>query len=218
MKKIFAISFALIMSVVLTASAFAMGAFVASPSAVEAPKLIAASSESIDCRAELVLASYTSRDTLDDAARAKMEAAYKSIKETDDLGKLNKELDALADKYKIDSKKLSVSDLFDLHHVGCTEHDSHGAFTITIKPNTLDNFIAIMHYNGTEWELLESSVEYGELTFTVDDFSPFAIIAHDGSAKEPLSGAAIGGIVGGSVALVAIAAAVVTYTVVKKKK
>ena len=53
------------------------------------------------------------------------------------------------------------------------------------------NYAGLLHYDNGEWKLLESTVtKDGKITFTVDDFSPFAIVVHDGSmddtpAKDP---------------------------------
>lgn len=219
MKKIFTLSLVIMMTLIMAVSSFAAGAFIASPTGVAAPKLVAATNNNIDCVAELIIESYSDRKNFDDAAYAEMNAAYKTIKETDDLGKLNKELAALAEKYKVTSDKLAVSDLFEIHHKGCEDHANCGSFTITIKPNTVENFIAIMHFENGEWKLLESTVgEDGTVTFVADDFSPFAIVAHDGTGKAPMSAGAVAGITVGSVAAVAAVGGVVAYVLIKKKK
>lgn len=218
MKKIFTMSMVVMLVIAMAVSSFAAGAFVASPTGIAAPKLVNATNENLDCLAELVIESYDNRASLGEASLAKMNAAYKSIKETDDLSTLNADLAAIAEKYNIPSTALAVSDLFDISHVGCANHANCGAFTITIRPNTVENFVALMHFNGTSWELVETTVVDGCLTFTVSDFSPFAIIAHDGTGEAPLSSAAVAGIAGGSIGAVVVVGAVVAAVMLQKKK
>ncbi len=218
MKKIFTMLMVVTLVVAMTVSSFAAGAFVASPTGIAAPKLVNATNENVGCLAELVIESYDNRASLGETALAKMNAAYKSIKNTDDLSKLNSDLAAIADEYNIPSSALAVSDLFDISHVGCANHESCGAFTITIRPNTVENFVALMHFNGTSWELVETTVEDGCLTFTVDDFSPFAIIAHDGTGEAPISSAAVAGIAGGSIGALLIILIIIILIIIQKKK
>lgn len=210
MKKIFTMSMVAMLVVAMAITSFAAGVFVASPSGINAPKLVSATNKNIDCIAELVIESY--KDCKDDA---KMSAAYKSIKGTDDISTLNKELANIAKNHDVDASKLAVSDLFNITHVGCNDHSNCGEFTITIRPNTTENFIALMHFNGTDWEIIETTVEDGCITFTVSEFSPFAIVAHDGTGKAPISAGAVAGI---GVGIAIIVAAIVVFVVLKKKK
>ena len=218
MKKILMVALVVMLMIITATSSFAAGAFVASPSGIDAPKLISATNGDLDCTAELILQSYSARDSFDAADKAKMEAAYNSIKGTSDLSTLNADLVDIAKKYDVTADKLVVSDLFNVTYTKCNDHSAHGAFTITVKPQTLDNYVAVMHFNGTEWEVVESEVVDGYLTFVADDFSPYAIVAHDGSGKAPLSPAVAGGISGAVIAVIAVAAVVVGYFVIKKKK
>ena len=218
MKKILMVALVVMLMIITATSSFAAGAFVASPSGIDAPKLISATNGDLDCTAELILQSYSARDSFDAADKAKMEAAYNSIKGTSDLSTLNADLVDIAKKYDVTADKLVVSDLFNVTYTKCNDHSAHGAFTITVKPQTLDNYVAVMHFNGTEWEVVESEVVDGYLTFVADDFSPYAIVAHDGSGKAPLSPAVAGGISGTVIAVIAVAAVVVGYFVIKKKK
>ena len=65
---------------------------------------------------------------------------------------------------------------------GCTDHDDHDNFEVVLAAETLENFVALLHMksDGT-WELIENADVTGEgthLTFTVDSFSPFAIVVN----------------------------------------
>lgn len=188
MKKVLALCLTLVMVIAMSVPAFAgPGGFVSSPSGSSAPDLYEYSNTDHNCTATLVITSYADRHTLDDETREKLEAAYTEIANSTDITTLNADLAKLAKDMGIDGKKLAVSDLFDVSYHSCPSHSEHGAFHITIKPETLQKFVGLLHRNGDNWELLEAKVEGEMLTFVVEDLSPFAIVV-DTSAGSPITG------------------------------
>lgn len=186
MKKVLALCIALVMVVGMSMPAFAaLGGFVSSPGGNKGPELVDYDNDSDACDAILVVTPYADRHTLPDATRAQLEAAYTEIINSTDITALNAELAKLAESKKLDSKQLAVSDLFDVSYYNCTVHEEEGHryFTITIKPESLKNFVGLLHKNGDNWELISNAkVETRDgakvLTFTVDDLSPFAIVVN----------------------------------------
>ena len=187
MKKILAAIFILVMSLCMTVTAFAApGAFVSSPSAIQAPELVDYSNSNSGCAAIVKVVAYADRSTLPTAAKETIETAYAEIVSSSDLGELNADLDAIAKNFGVNSTDFAVSDLFEVYYVGCDSHNAHGSFTITIKPGVISNFVGLIHYTNSEWDFVEDvEIEDGELTFTVDSLSPFAIVVHNGSIVEP---------------------------------
>jgi hypothetical protein len=211
-------------ALLIALSAFpAFSAFISSPSSNPAPEIVGSDNEHDDCDAEIVICAYGNRATLDDESRAELEEAYASIFKASDIGDLNEKLDDLAAKLQITTDKFIVSDLFDVDYAESDGHEGHGKFTVTIKSNMLKNFACMLHYHNDAWELVENTSlneDKTQLTFTASEFSPFAIVVHDGSAVTPSGGdnliliitlSAVGAAaVGGGVAF-----GVITY---KKKK
>ena len=188
MKKVLALCLTLVMVIAMSVPAFAgPGGFVSSPSGSSAPDLYEYSNTDHNCTATLVITAYADRHTLDDETREELEAAYTEIANSTDITTLNADLAKLAKDMGIDGKKLAVSDLFDVSYYSCPSHSEHGAFHITIKPETLQNFAGLLHRNGDSWELLEAKVDGELLTFVVEDLSPFAIVV-DTSAGSPVTG------------------------------
>ena len=132
----------------------------------------------------LVLTPYAERASLPDAG-ATMEAAYQALKGADSLADINAELEEAAKQLGVSADDLVVSDLFDLSLIYST-----GGFvldeatlaeympvTITLKADLLDRFVGLLHYKDGKFVAVENAkVENGNLVFTVDSLSPFAII------------------------------------------
>lgn len=187
MKKILAIAlFAVMFCCTALTAAAANGSFVASPSGQQAPVLVSGDHTDENCPAEIKIVSYADRDTLGEAGKAKIEAAYSSIASTADLGALSDSIVELADDLSIESDVFMISELFDVSYGNCDEHEPHdGKFVITIKPTVTENFAALLHYNGSAWEIVEDcELDNGELTFETETLSPFAIMVHDGTAED----------------------------------
>lgn len=179
MKKILAVTFVLLLVAGSTLSVLATnGAFVNSPSGQQAPILIEAENASEDCVAVVTVTSFADRETLDEPTQNKLDDAYNVIATTEDLGTLSEDIQERADDLGIDSKDLVISDLFDVSYSDCESHEVHLSFTITIKPASVENFVAVLHYLDDEWEVIDGVVEGDEITFVADSLSPFAIMSY----------------------------------------
>ena len=186
MKKILAVAFALLLVVTTNLVAFAAGgSFVNSPSAQAAPILVEAENKTETCEAFVIVTAYSDRKTLDEEAQNKLLDAYEAIAATADLGTLSADVAAVADKLGIPSSELAVSELFDISYSNCEPHETHLGFAITIKPTSVENFAAILHYDGTEWEVIEGVVADDEIVFFAETLSPFAIMVHTGTVVQP---------------------------------
>ena len=180
MKKVMAICLTLVMVMSLGIVAFAApGSFISSPSMNKAPILIGYENESSDCTAKLILTAYADRKTLPENLCAMIEKAYDMIVGTDDLSTLNSGVADLAKDAGVKVTALSVSDLFDLRYVDCSNHDLHGSFRIVIESEKLESFVCLLHYYNGEWSIVDSAKVTNDgkyLEFTAKEFSPFAIV------------------------------------------
>ena len=189
MKKVLAICLMMVMVLSMSVNVFAAsGGFVSSPSGNPAPTVVSFKPSDDDCTAQLVVTPYGDKHDLSDALRAMLEKAYNSIVNSDDLTKLNAELAKIAADKNIVGTDLAVSDLFDIHVTGCDYHDEHVDFDITLDVDTLSHFVGLLHMNKDGvWELVTDAevINNGEhLKFSVDSFSPFAIVV-DTSSVTP---------------------------------
>lgn len=226
MKKLLVMLLAVIMVCSFSVTALAAG-FVESPSNNDAPVVVEGetSNETEDCDAEIVITPYSERNELPAQEKTWMEEAYKQISNTISIADLSSELKGLCSKEDIEAKNLAVSDLFDIYYEGCTEHegDDHGYFTITFKTETLQNFVALLHYKHNEWDMVEGakvSADGTKLTFKVKDFSPFAIVV-DTSVKtdKPTTGDTFNlNLWGAVLAVSTVSLAVVLFLGYKRKK
>lgn len=220
MKKIVALCLTLVMVVSLCLTAIAApGAFVASPSGNKAPELVSFTAPD-GCNAKLVITPYVERNTLDEAARLALEEAYKQIANHIQNNDFSKALKAMAESKDMTASELSVSDLFDISFYDCDEHDGHKGFTITLKAETLDNLVGVLHLNNQTWEnvqVLACDQDAKTVTFFVETLSPFAIVVDNGSGSStPPTGDNAMAYLG--VALVAAAGLVFVLVGAKKKK
>ena len=193
MKKIAVVALSLVMVVCLTLIAIAgPGAFLNSPSHNAAPEIVSFTPASEDCYAYLKITPYAERNTLDDATRAKLEEAYDQIVNNKEDNAFTRILAELAEQKGYTVPELSVSDLFDISYYSCEHHADHKGFTITLKAETIKNFVGLIHMMGDEWEIIEvSEVNEAEntITFYVENLSPFAIVVDNGSGdKAPQTG------------------------------
>ena len=192
MKKVclFAIVLAMVFSMSIAVSANP-GEFVASPSGNQAPTLIKGDNESENCEVVLTVTSYANRASLTPEAKQAIEAAYDQIAHTNDLSTLNAALAALAAQLNVSVSDLAVSDLFDISSSDCDGHDTHAEFDITLKAETLNNFVCLLHYIDGAWVIVEDArvTQNGEhLEFTVDSFSPFAIVVNTAAVEDETDG------------------------------
>lgn len=187
MKKVLVICCALLMVMSMGAVAFAApGSFVSSPTGNQAPTVVEFDKPE-DCTAELVITPYGERADLPETLQNVIEKAYAEIRGTDDLTTLNAALAKLAESLKIAGTDLAVSDLFDIHMTGCDYHEEHKDFDIVLSSDMLHNFVGLLHMKGDgQWELIDNAkVVNGEhLVFSVEGFSPFAIVVEEEGAAQ----------------------------------
>lgn len=188
MKKLLVLSLAVILVFSFGFTTLAAG-FVQSPSNNSAPVVDSETkNESADCKADVVVTSYADRNKLPADVKKQLEDAYKKISESTDISALSSALKDYCDKNKINTKNLAVSDLFDISYADCDTHDGHGQFTITLKADTLKNFVSLLSYDGTKFEVVEGakvSADGKKLTFKMDDLKPLAIVV---DTTEPSTG------------------------------
>ena len=217
MKKF--VSVAMILVLVLSCSISALAApagFTKSP-AVDSVKVESFDNETESCVATVEVTPYAEKAELAAEKAAELEAAYKEI--VGNEAAYTKALEGIATAKKIALNRLAVSDLFDATTAQDAGHEEHGAFTVTVTANNLDKFVALLHRENGAWKTVENATVKGnQLTFTVDSFSPFAIVVATGSATDsPATGD--NSQMGLWIALMAISAgAIVTLVVVSKKK
>lgn len=184
MKKVMAIGLMMVMLLSMGLTVFAEpGGFVNSPSENPAPELVEFTPGSDDCTAEIVITAYSERHTMGGVIQEMLEEAYTHIYDADEITSLNDDLAELAVKLDVAASDLAVSDLFDISYIGCDDHTDHGYFDFVIKAETLKGFVGLLHYHNDDWRLVENAEVYtknGEwhLKFSVDEFSPFAIVVN----------------------------------------
>ncbi len=191
MKKVLVVLLTVVMMMSMTVTVFAAGGFVSSPTVQQAPGVISFEPADDDCTGRLVITPYGERDELTTAQRTFFEKAYNEIKGSTNLTELCAALKKIAANKKIKAKNLAVSELFDIHVTGCDYHDEHYDFDVVLDPESLKNFVALIHMNKEgNWEVVEGAkvIANGDhLAFSVDSFSPFAIVINN-SAKPSQTG------------------------------
>lgn len=193
MKKFIVICLSLVMLFSLSVTALAAnGAFIKSPSRNTAPIIIEFKSNSNEdgkCDTKLIVTPYNERNTLPEDLLARIEKAYSDIAGTNDITTFNNDIKKLAEDKGIKGTDLAVSDLFDLRVVDCTVHEDHTSYTIELDSENLDRFVALIHANEKgEWEIVADAkvTENGKrLKFSVESFSPFAIVVNRNETVEP---------------------------------
>ncbi len=184
MKKIILTCVVIVIAVSMSFSAFAAtGGFISSPSGKKAPELISFSNSSDDCEAEIIITAYGDRHELSEESRKQIEEAYLHIIGTQDITSLSEALAALAKERNVDVADIAVSELFDISATECNGHADHGHFDITIKPESLNNFFALLHYYNGVWRVVDNAEvthDGTHLEFDEYEFSPFAIVVYTG--------------------------------------
>ncbi len=194
MKKLLAICLALVMVVSGTFFAFAQGGFVSSPSGNPAPVIIEVEYEDGSCNPRIVVTPYSERDELDEKRENDMNAAYDEIAANKNLAKLCPALEAVAAAKGIPVENLAVSDLFDVTAYHNGNHEFCGKIVITLSAETIKNFVALLHRNDGNWELVTDVIvneAANTIEFSVRDFSPFAIVVDTSAENLPNTGEAL---------------------------
>jgi hypothetical protein len=221
MKKILTVLMMLALVMCMSVSVFA-GGFVSSPSINLAPELVEFKNKDKNCTAEIVTVSFAERDTLPESERIPLNAAYASIVDNTDIGTLNADIAKIAEDLGVTTKDLVVSDLFDMYSTGCKNHEEHGKFEITLKADTLKNFVCLLHYTDSDskWTVVkdaEVTKDGMHLEFTEGEFSPFAIVVSSKNL-EPKSNTAVVATVATVSTLAVAGGGVGFYFVWKKRK
>jgi hypothetical protein len=112
--------------------------------------------------------------------------ALNTYKNNENLGKLVPGVNELAAANGYDVNKLEISELFDITHIPAEGHENETSYAITIKPETLEDFVCLVHFDGEKWHIVEDAtvVNENQLHFTIEKLSPFAIVL-DTSDVEP---------------------------------
>ena len=181
MKKV--IVFCLALVLVMSSSIVALAAsdnFVSSPPSFTGPEVDSFEPSDEDCTGDIVVTPFGDINNLSPELKALMEKAYNDILGAKDLTELCKEFAEYVKGLGIPGTRLAVSDLFDIHVVGCDFHEGHVDFNIVLKAETLKNFVGLLHMNKDgEWEMIKDAVVLADgihLKFSVESFSPFAIV------------------------------------------
>ena len=217
MKKIIAILLSLVFVVSMSLTVMAANNFVSSPSGRPAPNIISFKPADEECTARIIVTGYGDSDQLPEELKALMEKAYNEIISAEDLAKLNDEFAKYLKSLKIDSSNLAISDLFDLRVEDCNFHDSHVDFEIVLEPETLKNFVGLLHMNKDgEWEFINNAevVANGKhLKFSVESLSPFAIVVDTSGGQTGDSG-----MIAVYAIIMVVSAAALVVVLVKAKK
>lgn len=186
MKKIIAILVALVLVFSLSVTAFAAnGAFYESPSN-KGPQLVTGENKDDNCSGKVIVTNYSDRNNLSVNDKSNIEEAYKQIAGTKDLTKLAEDLTNMAKDLGIDPSLLQVSDLFFVNYTGCTEHENHSAFDITLDADLLADFVSLICFHDGKWHVIKDAkvVNNGEhLVFAAENFSTYAIVVNSDIPK-----------------------------------
>ena len=220
MKKVFVICLAVIIAATMSFSAFAFGGgFLESPSKKPAPELVSGSSQSEDCEAQIIITAYGDREKLPEATKLKIEYAYSMILGVEHVAELNALVHDIAEERGIALENIAVGELFDISATDCEDHELHGHFDITLKSDSLKNFVCLLHYHGDTWHVVSSAevTQNGEhLEFDAEELSPFAIVVSTDPVEEPADYTAA--IIAAVASLAVLATIIVVFLKLKGKK
>lgn len=221
MKKVLAIC--LMLAVLMSLSVGALAApngFVSSPSGNGGPTVEEFKPKDEECTAKLVITPYAEKEELPEVLQNLMKNAYDAVVNAEDLTQLNADFAKLVQGMGLKPENLAVSDLFDIHVTGCDFHDGHTEFDVVLKAETLQHFVGLLHMNKNgQFELVSDTKVVGDhLHFSVESFSPFAIIVDTTVQDVPATGDSVMVFVWIAVAAAIAFIAVVVVLIVKSKK
>lgn len=184
-KGFFAIALSVMLVFSMMTSVFAAGNFVGSVSETAAPTEAAKpTSSNPEWKGSVTVVASGAQSTLSEAAQAEMKAAYTSIETAADVAALSADVATVAAEQGVKTADLAISDLFDIS----VEGDDYGTLTISLKSDSFENFVALLHYTGSAWEVVkDAKVENGVLTFSASNFSPFAVVVSTETTQLPPS-------------------------------
>ena len=140
-----------------------------------------------DCDATIIVTPYAYKNTLPSELLSMMDKAYAILLAAEDLNELIPGIKELAEEKGIDPATVGVNEIFDIRYEGCYAENDHNGFTITLDSDAFKGFVALVHYHGTSWEIIEATVSGNTITFYASDFSPFAIVV-DTTGESPKTG------------------------------
>lgn len=139
-----------------------------------------------ECSDELIITPYIRRlDIKSQESEQLLEESYAQILNVDDISKLCEDLTPIAHTLGVETEDLVVRDLFDItayeyhtsdHH---NDRDHNIPYDITLKVDSLENFVALMVYYDNQWHIVEDVEVIKDenlLHFLTNELSPFALI------------------------------------------
>lgn len=187
MKKLIVFALVLAMALAIPTAVLA-DTFISSPGTHEAPMLDKVTVDPSDWDGEIIVTPFSDRETLPAEELEKLMAAYDEIKAADAVTDLQKKLEEIAKDLGISVDKLAVSTLFNVH----ATKEGLGSATLTLTSDKFENLVSLLHYNGEKWEIVDVTAEGTTITFTTDDFSPYAaVVATDAIPDAPPTGEAL---------------------------
>lgn len=178
MKKVLAVCLMLVVVMTMGISIFAeTNGFVSSPSKNQAPEIVESDVE------DLVVTPFSDKEDLPEEQRQKFNGAYDSIRTSASVSDLN----AGIKDHAGNTDNLAVSDLF---HIGTADGQGNdGRFNVSLNADTLDNFVCLLKYDGSEWTIVDGAkVVDGKLTFSDDEFSVYAVVVGSATSGTPQTG------------------------------
>ena len=141
----------------------------------------------------IVVTPYLKKDTIvSSESRIEITERYNEIASALSITEYTPLVAPEAAKLGLDAAECYVADMFDMtfyHVVGTTytEVHNHGEVRITLTDDVFEKFACLLHYNKGTWEVVTTvkHVESNEISFTINDFSPFAIVVN---SKTPTAG------------------------------
>ena len=180
MKKI--VLFVMVLALTLSWSLAVSANFVPSIEAKPAPEVSGATDEAGEA-IQMVIVSLANKDELPEEAKQALETAYNQIVNAKDISEVSatikEQIEELAENAGVKAEDLVASDLFDLSPENLGEATENGEYNVSLAVPSLKNFVCLLHYVDGEWEVVSNakvSADGKNLEFSVDGFSPFAII------------------------------------------
>lgn len=175
MKKLFS---AILMITMVCALVFSVnaapGMFINSPSFNRVPIIVDFECSDPNWKGDIYITSFGDRNVLDLIEREKLENAYDSIRDANNLATLIPGISDIAANLNVSTNNLGISDLF---HIGVTE-STDGNFKIKLDADTLKNFVGLVYFEDGEWKIVEDAYidEDGYLNFTTKLPGDYAIV------------------------------------------
>lgn len=198
MKKVLVLCLTVALIATMSVSAFANSIFVKSPSTNQAPVIEEVIKDSEDCTAEVVVTPFSDRDKLPEEKKEVLENLYEAIvnitKPDEEIvnevvvqvkNEVKEIIKQVSEDKKIKEEVIAVSDIFNVSHHGCVDHDHHDGFTVRLKAETLKNFISLLHFENGKWEVVKDVTinKNGTITFKGEMEGSYAVLVD--SSKLP---------------------------------